>query len=289
MNQPMYPMYEDDDIYTPETDLVNLYVEYFQLKGMPEMWRYISSDIQSGIENGRYLISTFGRVYDEKKRYIKPLFITNSGYLRVNLNHPEYRKTRAHSVHRLSMKTFCPIQNSDNMQVNHIDEVKTHNWIWNLEWVTCSDNRAYSIKSGLIKINGEDNPVASITNEQADMIGYLLANTNLSYNDIAKETNSTFSIVANISNGTSWINVYNKYDLCRFSRNPSVTSNDRIHKICEYFQNNRGKILFGHRKNFFIEAALYANLDPNDSSIIRLIERLYYKLTHKDICSLYNY
>lgn len=66
------------------------------------------------------------------------------GYLFVNLYKDSKRKTP--KVHRLVASAF--IENPDNLpQVNHKDEVKTHNTVENLEWSTAKDNSNYGTRN----------------------------------------------------------------------------------------------------------------------------------------------
>ena len=80
-----------------------------------------------------YEISNLGRVRTSKTQQIlKP----------DNINHYLYVRLNGHkvSIHRLMMKTFQPIDNADEMQVNHIDGNKHNNQLDNLEWCTGSEN-----------------------------------------------------------------------------------------------------------------------------------------------------
>lgn len=46
-------------------------------------------------------------------------------------------------IHRLVMENFCPVENMENLEVNHLDEDKTNNCLNNLEWVTKTENLNY--------------------------------------------------------------------------------------------------------------------------------------------------
>lgn len=41
------------------------------------------------------------------------------------------------------MENFCPIENMENLEVNHLDEDKTNNCLNNLEWTTRAENLNY--------------------------------------------------------------------------------------------------------------------------------------------------
>lgn len=90
---------------------------------------------------GLYAVTSCGRIWSYRsKKFLKPKLMWN-GYLRVDL-----RLNGGHNyryIHRLVAETY--LSNSDNLpQVNHKDEIKTHNWLSNLEWCSGKYNSCYS-------------------------------------------------------------------------------------------------------------------------------------------------
>lgn len=62
------------------------------------------------------------------------------GYLKVSLF--KNNKRKCFFVHRLVAQAFIP--NPNNLEtVNHKDEIKTHNYVENLEWMSDLDNKRY--------------------------------------------------------------------------------------------------------------------------------------------------
>ena len=109
---------------------------------MQETWKDITE------YEGLYQISTFGRVKSLAKAgsgghtsdIIMKLNKDKDGYLLIHL--VKDGKRRVHKVHRLVAQEFIP--NPDNLpQINHIDEVKSNNYVTNLEWCTQSYNNKF--------------------------------------------------------------------------------------------------------------------------------------------------
>lgn len=105
---------------------------------MEEIWK----DIE-GYE-GIYQVSNLGRVKNIKRNIFMKDSLSRKGYKMIDLrNAPNPRKR--YSVHRLVAEAFIP--NPDNKpQVNHIDEDKTNNNVYNLEWVTAKENSNHGTK-----------------------------------------------------------------------------------------------------------------------------------------------
>ena len=95
-----------------------------------------------GYEN-LYGITSCGRVWSYKsKRFLKPQ--DNKGYLRVELHKDGVAKK--YSIHRLVAEAYIPNPEGKE-QVNHKDEIKTHNWVGNLEWATAAENTNYGTRN----------------------------------------------------------------------------------------------------------------------------------------------
>lgn len=112
-----------------------------------EFWRPVV-----GWEGG-YEVSSLGRVKTLpkkqngfKNRLLKPM-VNPFGYVYVMLSE------RKHIfIHRLVAIAF--IKNPNNKpSVNHINGKKDDNYLWNLEWVTRSENCKHAYRTGLSKVN----------------------------------------------------------------------------------------------------------------------------------------
>jgi predicted RNA-binding protein with PIN domain len=93
-----------------------------------------------------YYVSNLGRFKNKKNVVMCDYKPHHSGYIYVRVNINKY------ALHRLVAQTF--INNLENKPfVNHIDGIKTNNSVYNLEWVTCSENNLHNHKIGLTKGN----------------------------------------------------------------------------------------------------------------------------------------
>lgn len=98
-----------------------------------------------------YEVSNFGNVRNKLTgRILKPQ-ISNSGYKRVVLYDKRQSKGFPVSIHRIEAMSFYNIDNSDSLQVNHIDGNKLNNFLPNLEWCTASENMKHAYENGLEK------------------------------------------------------------------------------------------------------------------------------------------
>lgn len=112
-----------------------------------EIWKQIK-----GYE-GKYCVSNMGRIMSLernvksggkiKQRIIKQCD-ARKGYKTVSL-YIDGKKKR-HIVHRLVAEAFIPNPNNYN-QVNHIDENKSNNSVYNLEWCTGKQNMNYGSRT----------------------------------------------------------------------------------------------------------------------------------------------
>ena len=107
---------------------------------MEEIWKDIA-----GYE-GLYQVSNMGQVKSLNylrtgREQILKHSTDGRGYQFVKL----YKKgKKMHKIHRLVLMTFNPVENMNELEVNHIDECKTNNMLGNLEWCT----REYNINYG---------------------------------------------------------------------------------------------------------------------------------------------
>jgi len=106
-----------------------------------EIWKPV---IDKNFEG--FFVSSYGRV---KTKCCKITFGSNSnGYKMVGVKVNGKKTTR--KVHCLVMESFCGLS---NLIVNHKDGNKSNNNLYNLEYVTYSENKLHSYNSGSHKKN----------------------------------------------------------------------------------------------------------------------------------------
>ena len=110
-----------------------------------------------------YFISDDGVVYcnlgkGNRRNYktvdlypIKPRY-TKTGYARVYMRNVETNKREDRYVHRLVAEAYIPNPNNYKY-VNHIDFVRDHNSVDNLDWVSAKENTMTTEIVGHVKRN----------------------------------------------------------------------------------------------------------------------------------------
>ncbi|WP_137665776.1 NUMOD4 motif-containing HNH endonuclease [Enterococcus hulanensis] len=112
------------------------------------IWSHNDSEDWKDIDNyiGIYQVSNMGNIrhcfYKNRDWWKYKAIGTNKNYLKCDLS----KKDKGQLVHRIVAKAFMPINNSDDMEVDHKDEDTTNNRLENLQWVTQTENGKLSAK-----------------------------------------------------------------------------------------------------------------------------------------------
>lgn len=101
---------------------------------------------------GLYAVTSCGKVWSyRRQKFISP-DKDKKGYLHVSLCKDGKRKR--HTVHRLVAEAYIP-NPEGKAQVNHLNEIKTANYINNLSWATSKENNNYGTRNIRIGKSGE--------------------------------------------------------------------------------------------------------------------------------------
>lgn len=104
----------------------------------------------------RYSVSDYGRIYDHNRNVFLPYNHQKGLYWYASIR-VDHSKSVNYAVHRAVLMSFCPIPNFKEMQVNHKDGDVQNNKLYNLEWVTPSENTWHAINTGLRNQTGINN------------------------------------------------------------------------------------------------------------------------------------
>ena len=261
-----------------------------------EIWKPLVTPLYPSIKPD-YYISNKNRVYSTiKNDFLKiahkdPLKY-DSPYHRVCLQVDEdgMSLSKDFLMHRLIMSIFKPVDNMENLCINHIDGNKLNNDLDNLEWCTIRDNTIHALNTGLfIPVYGEEHVCATITEKQAKQVVDMLLEKRYSYKYIADIVGTSPTIVCDIAGKKSWKHLtknLSKKDLQY--RAPLKLTIDGIHGMCKYFEDNPKPENMSIRRHC-MEALNHINYKPIGEGIINSVRKIYSHERYVDVSSQYNF
>jgi predicted XRE-type DNA-binding protein len=153
------------------------------------------------IENNGYKVSNKGRIIG-KKGYLLKGKPAKDGYVPCSIKFED--GFYAGSYHRAVAYLFIPNDDPINkVEVNHIDGIKHHNWVENLEWVTKSENQKHEGKY-IQKRNGEKNCMNKLKEDLVIEVYNLCKEGKMKYKDIALIYDIPKSTLSTIARGAQW-------------------------------------------------------------------------------------
>jgi hypothetical protein len=122
-----------------------------------------------------------------------------NGYNTVSLW--KENKGRTHKLSVLAATAFIP--NPDNLPlVNHLDGVKTNDWLSNYEWATYSRNTLHAVEHNLMNTaKGEDAANAKLTENDVRDIRQITGKSN---REIARNYGVTHSAINSLKQRKTW-------------------------------------------------------------------------------------
>ena len=150
-----------------------------------------------------YTITSDGLIYSDNSGLMKTRNRAGTNYQIINLSKLDGSK-RTFRVHRLVMMAFNPVENMDELEVNHIDGNKKNNKLENLEWCTASENQIHAFKTGLNKSRrGEESNFSKLTNDDVKKV-FELREKGFLQREIAEIVGCTKSNISCILRGKFW-------------------------------------------------------------------------------------
>lgn len=139
-----------------------------------EIWRPITQEMVPNIKP-IYWISNIGNVYNsEDKRFFTRTNIQPNKYIRLSFKSIDGGNVYE-SDHRLVCMAFNGMPASKDMEVDHINCIKSCSYEENLEWVSSSENKLRAVANNLHH-TGENYYKAILTNDEAREICIMLSN-----------------------------------------------------------------------------------------------------------------
>lgn len=152
-----------------------------------------------------YTVTSDGEFYSDNSGKMKTRNRAGTEYQIINFSTIDGKK-KTFRAHRLVLMAFNPIDNMDDLQVNHIDGNKKNNKLENLEWCSASENQIHAYKTGLNKARkSEKSNWSKLTQKDIDLV-FQLKEQGLTNKQIAEQVNCTPSNISYILNKKSWNN-----------------------------------------------------------------------------------
>jgi hypothetical protein len=158
---------------------------------------------------GLYVISPTGEVFNLKRKRRVITGFDTQGYVTVHLSKDGGKKR--YLLHRIMMLTWKPVENSANLQVNHIDGQKWNYALSNLEWCTAQENmyHAWNVIEVHKNHTGQNSKQAVLTEIQVAEIRRIWNGGNgQSQTFIAKLYNVSTACINQVVHRKTWAHLY---------------------------------------------------------------------------------
>ena len=228
-----------------------------------------------------YWVSSYGRLYSEYSGRFLSLTPDKDGYLGTVIC-TKYGKRCTIRIHRLMMLVFYPIPNPHEMFINHIDGIKYHNELSNLEWVTPSENNLHAYR--ILQVNRHSN----VSEEAVRKACQLMQDTSYGNAEIARiliNDGISEKVVSDIRHKRTWNRISDQYTI-REGNNRAMPP-EFVNRICEYFQINPYNPLM-QKKDYYKNALNYAGVIVLPETL-DIACRIYARKSYVNISCNYNF
>lgn len=258
-----------------------------------QVWFPLTENEVPGIMPDRYIVSSFGFVYDNFTGHMFPNErVTKEDYVYSHFRLLDGSKKHI-SNHIIVMRKFAPFRRVGTTEIDHINGRPWQNWVWNLEYVTHKENLDRAVNIGLYPV-AENQQNAIYTNDQIRKVCELIAR-GLTPQEIVETLkpelpNLDTHIIHDIKTGGQWKSISKEFDFSNmFQKNSS--SQFSIEEV-ELFCSGIEKYKYTKTPRQIAEA-VGINMNSLDeleqNRYINCISRLRRKLIFKDICAKYDF
>lgn len=228
-----------------------------------------------------YFVSNYGRICSIYTGFpvLMSTHMSNAGYVQISISLKNGNRTLM-LLHRIVMRCFCPILNHEEMAVNHIDGIKYHNWLSNLEWATNSENMIHCYRNNL-EINGIDHPWTTITEEQVHHICQLMEQglPNRIISEMVFGDRDHIGIIGSIRGKHSWVNISRNYNIDAPNPGKRLFNDDQLREMYKLTKEIKGNV--GILRAIGINTSLYT--ENQIEAMSRVVRQLRNKSGFKHI------
>ena len=252
-----------------------------------ERWKPVTDKSVKGVRPF-YWVSDLGRVYNTNiNRFVPQFDDGRRGYQLITLATESGNITK--SIHRIVMIEHVGFDpDPDRDEVDHKTGDKNDNSIYNLEWVSGSENITRAYDMGLMP-SGEDSPVSVLRNDDVRQVCEMLQ-AGIDKHIIldflrSKGITSVYSVFAAIYTRRTWKRIskdyiFQEYDIMWHMK----FSESEIHIICQCLEKEM------HYKDIMIALGIDLNsIDQNEiNNLYQTISKIKRGETFKHISCQYN-
>lgn len=232
-----------------------------------------------------YWISNYGNLYSTFKDGLIQPGIDTKGYYYAALATNKGPKNMR--IHRLVMMAFCYFPGCENEIINHCDGIKTHCWVWNLEWSNFSANAQHSYDMGL---HGRVHSTRTLSDEDVIKISNLLIENKLTCTDLARLFNTSTDMIYSIKHKRAYTNLTESYN---FPSTKYIYDENCIENICLALSTIKPEKPLDElnitQKHHYYQQIIKATNIENSPRSVDLIKRIYRRQSFTEISNKYNF